>query len=70
MVTEHKPNSFPITDQNGVGLQFMGFPEFSFAVHNNTTDDYDDGDWKNSKRKDALGNLKTVILTILNQEIC
>jgi beta-galactosidase len=47
-----------ITDQNGVGLQFMGFPEFSFAVHNNTTDDYDDGDWKNSKRKDALGNRK------------
>jgi beta-galactosidase len=47
-----------ITDQNGVGLQFMGLPEFSFAVHNNTSDDYDDGAWKNSKRKDALGNPK------------
>ena len=45
-----------ITDQNGVGLQFVGLPEFSFAVHNNTTDDYDDGDWKNTKRKDANGN--------------
>ena len=47
-----------ITDQDGVGLQFMGLPEFSFAVHNNTTDDYDDGAWKNSKRKDVLGNPK------------
>ena len=45
-----------ITDQDGVGLQFTGLPEFSFAVHNNTTDDYDDGDWKNTKRKDANGN--------------
>ena len=47
-----------VTDQNGVGLQFRGLPEFSFAVHNNTTDDYDDGGWKNSKRKDAFGNSK------------
>ena len=59
-----------ITDQDGVGLQFMGLPEFSFAVHNNTTDDYDDGAWKNSKEKMRLEILKTVILTILNQEIC
>ena len=47
-----------ITDQDGIGLRFIGSPEFSFAVHNNTTDDYDDGAWRNSKRKDALGNPK------------
>jgi beta-galactosidase len=47
-----------LTDKNGNGLMFIGAPEFSFAVHNNTTDDYDDGAWKNSKRKDAVGNPK------------
>lgn len=45
-----------LTNNEGVGLAFIGLPEFSFAVHNNTSDDYDDGDWKNTKRKDANGN--------------
>lgn len=44
-----------LTNSNGLGLAFIGIPKFSFGVHNNTTDDYDDGDWKNTKYKDADG---------------
>ena len=66
-----------LSDENGNGIEFKGLPEFSFAVHNNLTDDYDDGEFKKSKRRDKqnkkvmshLNDIKPKLLLNLNIDL-
>ena len=66
-----------LSDDNGNGIEFKGLPEFSFAVHNNLTDDYDDGEFKKSKRRDKqnkkvmshLNDIKPKLLLNLNIDL-